>query len=47
RLTGKVYWKDCRPKDPSRYSQDPGAAKRLWDLSERMCGIVGSKSSHA
>lgn len=45
RLSGKIYWKDCGPKDPSRYSQDPDAAKRLWELSEKMCGIAGRKSS--
>jgi NAD(P)-dependent dehydrogenase (short-subunit alcohol dehydrogenase family) len=43
RLTGKVYWKDCRPKEPSSYSQKSDAAKRLWELSERMCGITGHK----
>ncbi|HOJ80452.1 MAG TPA: SDR family NAD(P)-dependent oxidoreductase [Clostridiales bacterium] len=45
RSTGKVYWKDCRPKEPSRYSQKPDVAKKLWELSERMCGIIGHKSS--
>ncbi|HEY8349066.1 MAG TPA: SDR family NAD(P)-dependent oxidoreductase [Clostridia bacterium] len=44
RSTGKVYWKDCRPKEPSPYSQKPEIAKRLWELSERMCGIVGCKN---
>ncbi len=39
RHTGEVYWKDCRPLKPSSYSQKPDAAKRLWELSERMCGI--------
>ncbi len=34
-----VYWKDCKPKLPSRYSRKPEAAARLWELSERMCGI--------
>jgi NAD(P)-dependent dehydrogenase (short-subunit alcohol dehydrogenase family) len=40
RLTGEVYWKDCRPLKASAYSQKPDAAKRLWELSERMCGIT-------
>lgn len=39
RLTDEVYWKDCRPLKPSTYSQRPDAAKRLWELSERMCGV--------
>ena len=39
RLSGEVYWKDCSPVRPSRYSQREDAASRLWELSERMCGI--------
>lgn len=35
----KVYWKDCRPKAPSRYSRRPDIAARFWKLSEKMCGI--------
>ncbi len=35
----EVYWKDCKPVRPSRYSQKPEAAIRLWELSEKMCGI--------
>lgn len=34
-----VYWKDCAPLKPSRYSQLEDAGSRLWKLSERMCGI--------
>jgi len=37
--TGEYYWKDCRPQQPSRYSQREDHARRLWELSERMCGI--------
>lgn len=39
RQTQEVYWKDCRPLKPSTYSQNPDAAKKLWELSERMCGV--------
>lgn len=39
RQTCEVYWKDCKPLKPSRYSQLEEAGARLWDLSERMCGI--------
>lgn len=39
RMTGEVYWKDCKPLKPSAYSQKPDISKRLWELSERMCGI--------
>lgn len=37
--TDQVYWKHGRPKTPSRFSQDPLAAARLWAESERMCGL--------
>jgi NAD(P)-dependent dehydrogenase (short-subunit alcohol dehydrogenase family) len=39
-----IYWKDCRPKEPSRYSKDGAAALRLWELSERLCGIDGQRA---
>jgi len=34
-----IYWKNCKPKKPSAYSQNEDAARRLWELSEKMCGI--------
>lgn len=34
-----VYWRDCAPKQPSRQARDGDAARRLWALSEQMCGI--------
>lgn len=37
--TQDIYWKECQPKKPSRYSLSEEHAKRLWELSERMCGI--------
>jgi retinol dehydrogenase 12 len=36
-----VYWKDCAPQEPSKYSQREEEANRLWELSERLCGISG------
>jgi retinol dehydrogenase 12 len=36
-----VYWKDCAPLEPSKYSQRESEATRLWQLSERLCGISG------
>lgn len=39
RLSKEVYWKDCKPLKPSGYSQRDDVAARLWELSERMCGI--------
>ena len=39
----EIYWKDSYPKAPNPYALDEGAAKRLWDLSEQMCGIEPGK----
>jgi len=39
----QVYWKDCKPKKPSAYSQREDVALRLWQLSEKMCGIESSE----
>ena len=36
--TGR-YWKSCTPVPSSPESQDPVAAKQLWTLAERLCGI--------
>jgi NAD(P)-dependent dehydrogenase (short-subunit alcohol dehydrogenase family) len=38
-----VYWKDCKPLKPSKYSQNAGNARRLWELSEKMCGIQSAQ----
>ena len=35
-----VYWKECRPVEPSQYSKRADAAARLWEISEQLCGIV-------
>lgn len=34
-----IYWRDCRPCLPSRYGLRKDAAAKLWELSEKMCGI--------
>jgi len=34
-----MYWKDCRSVSPSRSSLDEEDAARLWQLSQRLCGI--------
>jgi NAD(P)-dependent dehydrogenase (short-subunit alcohol dehydrogenase family) len=36
-----LYWKAGKAKRPDRRAQDPAAARRLWELSERLCGIEG------
>lgn len=35
-----VYWKECRPLVPSKYSQRKDEGERLWQLSEKMLGIL-------
>jgi NAD(P)-dependent dehydrogenase (short-subunit alcohol dehydrogenase family) len=32
------YWKECRPLQPSPYSEREDVMLRLWELSERLCG---------
>jgi len=39
RETNDVYWKGCKPKAPSPYSRREDAAARLWEISEKMCGV--------
>jgi NAD(P)-dependent dehydrogenase (short-subunit alcohol dehydrogenase family) len=34
-----LYWKDSRPKTPSRLSRDPHLATRLWETSCQLTGI--------
>ena len=34
-----IYWKECHAQEPSKYSQDPAAAARLWEISARLCGV--------
>jgi len=33
------YWENCQTKPSSKHSYNPEDARRLWDLSEHMCGI--------
>jgi NAD(P)-dependent dehydrogenase (short-subunit alcohol dehydrogenase family) len=35
----EIYWRDGRPQSPSRYAQRADEAARLWELSERLCGV--------
>lgn len=34
-----LYWKNGAPRTPSRAARDPDEARRLWELSERLCGM--------
>lgn len=35
-----IYWSHGNPKPPSNYALDPYVARRLWDLSEKMCAMA-------
>lgn len=39
-----IYWRNCRAIPPSRYSQRLDESQRLWELSERLCGLDGRLS---
>jgi NAD(P)-dependent dehydrogenase (short-subunit alcohol dehydrogenase family) len=39
-----LYWRDGVPRKPSRAARDPGQARRLWELSERLCGAGEGES---
>lgn len=34
-----AYWKACQPSRTNHYAQKEDAAERLWELSERLCGL--------
>lgn len=38
--SGAIYWSHGKPKPPGDYALDPYAARRLWDLSEKMCSMA-------
>jgi len=35
----QVYWKHGKPKPPNPYALDVDAARRLWEISARMCSF--------
>jgi NAD(P)-dependent dehydrogenase (short-subunit alcohol dehydrogenase family) len=41
----EVYWKHGVPKEPNPYALDEDAARRLWAISEKMCGLDGEKAA--
>jgi NAD(P)-dependent dehydrogenase (short-subunit alcohol dehydrogenase family) len=43
-VTGS-YFKSCRRADPSAAARDPDAARRLWELSERLVGLAARPAS--
>ncbi len=38
-LPEAIYWRDCRPKTPSRQAQRADLARQLWELSSRLCDL--------
>jgi NAD(P)-dependent dehydrogenase (short-subunit alcohol dehydrogenase family) len=38
--SAQIYWKHGRPKAPHPAGLDADAGRRLWDLSELMCGLT-------
>ena len=37
--SNELYWKHGHPKQASAKAMDVAAARKLWDLSEQMCGM--------
>ena len=35
-----LYFADCAPTKPSRWARDDHEAKKLWELSEQLCGVT-------
>jgi retinol dehydrogenase 12 len=38
-LPDAIYWRDSRPKTPSRQARRADLARQLWDLSSRLCAL--------
>ena len=38
-LKSGLYWNKCKPMTSSRLSRNADDARRLWEISERLCGI--------
>ena len=34
------YFVDCRPRSPKDFAQNDADARRLWEVSERLCGLA-------
>jgi retinol dehydrogenase-13 len=35
-----AYYSDCKLKDPAGHCRDEATAKRLWEVSEQLSGMV-------
>jgi len=38
-MTGKYFSTDCRETEPSALGRDDAAARRLWEMSEKIVGL--------
>jgi NAD(P)-dependent dehydrogenase (short-subunit alcohol dehydrogenase family) len=36
--SNEMYWRDCRPKEPSQRAKDVEKARKLWEFSAQLCG---------
>lgn len=43
-VTGKYFYK-CREKRPRAFAEDDEAAKRLWEVSEKLTGLSGASKA--
>lgn len=39
-----LYWKECKPVAPSRRALDTDEARRLWELSDSLCGLPATRA---
>jgi hypothetical protein len=44
---GSAYLSDCQPHRGHRLSRDPGACRKLWDISEALVGEKGHTVEHS
>jgi len=35
-----LYYVDCKPTKPTRWARDDHEAQKLWELSEKLCGVT-------
>jgi hypothetical protein len=40
-VSGK-YFVDCRPRQPKDFARNDDDARRLWEVSERLCGLTAA-----
>jgi NAD(P)-dependent dehydrogenase (short-subunit alcohol dehydrogenase family) len=46
-VRGGMYFADCQPHTGHRLSRDPGACRKLWDLSEALVAEKGHAIDHS